>query len=809
VRASHLRLALLPLSCVASVTEARPTDVVEFDENMLKLRGIDPKLAAYFREAPRFTAGRHQVALSVNGSSVGRAAARFDTGGDLCIDRDLLTVANVDPASLAADHGVEPACVDLASIYPQARVEIDPGTATVSLLVPTHALRGERGDVSGYARGGTAGVLNYDMVGLNSRSRSGGSRYASANTELGFNAGDWTVRSRQVFTASDGSHRTDVLDSYAQRSFADYRAVLQAGQINLMNPVLSGAQITGVQIMSEQALTTQGSGGTVEGIAQGPARVEIRQDGVLVYSTVVPAGPFSLTQIPRINRSADLDVTVTGEGGDSQHFVVPAAMAGPMAPQAGLFFAAGRARNNGGDAPWVISGGWSGTVRQGISLSGGAMLATNYRSIGAGIGFQPGAGSQLQLTLTGAQLQARHEGTLGMQAALTLSQRMSERWSLGLSQSRQSAGFRSFLDGTPGTQDSTPRSRYRDQSSASLSWTHPAVGNLSVGYARTVLLDRRATSRALASWGTSLGRASVSLSAERQLGSARRSRDSSIYLNVSLPLGAQRRLSGSARRYGGDMRHAVNFSEQINEYASYRAGLEYQSAGSRRGLSAGVSMLPRYFQVDSGYAQNPSSKSYSIGLRGGLVLHRHGLTASPYAVRETFGVLAIDDTSGVRVSTPAGPVWTDARGYAVLPQLSAFSRSRIEVATDSLPRQLDIHNGAAVIEPWRGAVASLRFGVSRTRRVLLSARTANGRDLPAGATVTDEQGELISLVQGNGQIFVPNALTTSRLWVSSPEISRCVLVYELADRPDPDAYYESAAATCQTQPDAAPRRTER
>lgn len=765
---------------------------------MLKLRGIDPKLAAYFRDAPRFTAGRHVVSLHVNGKAMGRVTARFDTDGDLCIDRDLLAFAEVDVAEK------DLACVALRSIYPQATIEVDPGKATVSLLVPTEALRAERRDISGYAHGGVAAVANYEIVGLASRSRSGGTRYGSANTELGFNAGDWVVRSRQVSTVSDGRHRTDVLDSYAQRSFADYRAVLQAGQINLMNPVLSGAQITGVQVMSEQALVNQGSAGLVEGIAQSPSRVEVRQDGVLVYSTVVPAGPFSLSRIPRINRSADLDVTVTGEGGALQHFVVTSALIGSMAPVAGYAFAVGRTRNTGGEAPWVVSGGWSGAVRSTVSLSGGAMLAANYRAVGGGIGYQARTGSQLQLILTGAQARERHESATGMQASLTFSQRLSDRWSLGVAQTRQSPGFRQFLDSTAGTQASAGRSRYRDQSSASLSWSHARVGNLSTGYSRTRLFDRRTTSRALALWGKRLGPASVSLSAEWQLGRERRMRNNSIYLNVSFPLGGSRRLNSSLRRYGDGLRQSVNFSERVNEYASYRAGLEYQSVDRRRGLTAGVSLLPRYVQLDANYAKDPSSRSYGVGLRGGLVLHGHGLTASPYAVRETFGVLNVEDTAGVRVSTPAGPVWTDARGYAVLPQLSGFAKTHIEVATDSLPRHLDVDNGAAVVEPWRGAVTSLRFDVSRTRRVLLSARTVDGRDLPSGASVTDQDGELVSLVQGKGQIFVPNALTNSSLSVSAPGLPRCELTYTLAKRPDPDAYYELANATCRAEEGAMP-----
>ncbi|HVI56830.1 MAG TPA: fimbria/pilus outer membrane usher protein [Luteibacter sp.] len=804
---AHLRLALLPLAYATDITDAyamRPDENlvrdgdVEFDQSMLKLRGIDPKLAEYFREAPRFTAGHHVVSLAVNGKPMGQTSARFNPKGALCIDQALLDAAELTPIRTndpATGESQEASCVNLVAVYPTAKVEIDPGKAAVSLLVPTDALRVPTQDVSGYEHGGAAGLLNYEITGLDSRWGSRTSRYWSANTEAGFNAGDWVFRSHQVSTSSDGRHRIQMLDTYAQRAFPERRSVLQVGEINLVSPVLSGAQIAGAQVMSEQALPTQGGGAIVEGVAQGEARVEVRQDGVLVYSTIVPAGPFKLADIPRINRYADLDVTVVGIDGGSQHFVVAAALAGTIAPSAGYSFAVGKVRNTGADrAPWVASGGWSGPVGRGVSLSGGLMAASNYRAIGLGLGVQVGSTMQLQVNLAGSD--APRVDASGTQAMLALSQRLTDRWSFGLSHTRQDRGYRDLLDTTRVTQASLGRSRYRDQSTATLSWSHPGLGNLSTGYSRTILFDGRGARRALASWGTRVGRASLSLSAEWNLNGGRRARDNSVFLTVSVPLGEQRRLTTSMRRYGAETRYGANLSEQINEYASYRAGMEYRPGDRRRSLTAGLSLLPRYLQLDTGYTRNPEGSTTTLGLRGALVLHTHGLTASPYAVRDTFGVLSVGDAAGVRVSTPGGPVWTDARGYAVLPQLSPFGKSSIEVATDSLPRHVDIQNGAAIVEAGRGAVASLRFGVVKTRRLLLTARSVDGRALPVGATVTDEHGELVSLVQGDGQVFVPNALATPRLWVNIPDLPRCELDYALGATADAGAYFESAVAVC-------------
>jgi outer membrane usher protein FimD/PapC len=791
LRGARLRLVLLPLACALDLPDACANDLddVEFDAGMLKQRGIDPKLAGYFRQAPRFTAGRHVVSLTVNGKLMGRAQANFDETGALCVDRELLDAADIVVTSASA-------CTDLVALLPSASVELYPARGAVSLLVPTDVLRTPQQDVSGYARGGTAALLNYEVIGLDSRWSSSGSRYGSANTELGINAGDWVIRSRQVATSSDGRYRTALLDTYAQRSFAEHRAVLQLGELNIMNPALAGAQITGVQVTSEQALATQAGGAIVEGVASSQARVDVRQDGVLVYSTVVPAGPFALTSIPRINRHGRLDVTVVGAGGEKQQFVVSPAMAGSTRPSAGYSLALGRTRNLGGiDAPWVASVGWSGPLHRRVTLSSGAMLASGYQSIGVGLGSSLATTTQLQIDVVGSR--AARDRAFGLQGTLTLSQRLSEQWSAAYSSTLQSGGFRELVDTARIGAATARRTRYRDQSSSSLSWSHPGLGNLSAGYSQTVLFDGRTTKRALASWGARMGRASVSVSAEWNLSQSRRSGDNAIYFNASVPLGDSGRIGTTVRRYVGETRYGTSFSEQVNEFASYRAGFEYRSGDRRRSLTSAVSLLPRYVQLDASYAQDTRSRSVSLALRGGLVLHDHGVTASPYAVRDTFGVLSVGDTAGVRVSTPGGQVWTDGRGYAVLPQLSPYGKSGIEVATDSLPRNIDIQGGAAVIQAGRGAVTTLDFPVRKTRRVLVSARMDDGRVLPFGATATDGQGDVVGVVQGGGEVFVPNILATPHLTVRHADIPDCELDIRLDEHHDLNAYYESAAAVCQ------------
>lgn len=766
-----------------------------FDKNTLLQRGIDPALATLLMQAPRFTAGTHSVALSVNGQRQGRVDVTFNPEGALCFDRGLLDAGNLMVPDRLLEDG---RCHDFLGTSPQTVVEPDPASLSLGLVVPTDAIRPIARDFSGYQTGGIAGLLNYDVTGMNSRSGDQSSRYASANTELGFNAGDWIVRSRQVQTWQDDVSRTTHIAAYAQRTFASHEAVLQAGQINLYNPVLAGAQITGVQVLNEQALQVEGQSAVIEGIANSQAQVEIRQNGSLIHSTVVPAGPFALNNVRRLNTRSDVEVTIKEADGSERSFTVQAAMLGIGLPAPGFSLAAGQVRSTG-DAnegnPWVISGGWSAALHPQVLLSAGLTGAADYRAAGASVGLLPSPETQVQTTLTAASASG-NDTSQGLQADLSLSHRLSEQWALNAGSSYRTLGYRELEESVFDRTTENNKSQYRDQQSAALSWSHPWLGAFSSGFSRSNTFDGQSSSRAIASWGTSIGGVSVSATAEWQLSGANRS-DDSVYLNLSIPLGENRRARSWVRSSAGEYRSGVGLSERVNDQLGYRVGVEHDTRDKQVQSTAGVSLLPRYTQLDLNYTRADAERSsYQASARGGAVLHGGGLTLSPYPISDTFALLSVGDMGAIKVATPSGPVWTDWQGQAVVPQVSAYGRSPVEVDTKTLPRNADISNGLAVISAGRGAVDTVEFGISMTRRALLKVTTANGAPLPRGATVNTAEGEFVTLVQDGGLLFLPNVLDTRALWISAPGMDRCELFFELPADADTEAYYETAPAKC-------------
>lgn len=788
-----------------------------FDLEMIKERGLDPRIAEYFRDGARFGAGPHLVMLYLNGIKRGLVDASFDEQGQLCFNRELIDRAGLampdksflidaplvigDQDFAASSSPDDAVCYDFTAMYPQTELELRPAKAEVSLVVPTAALRKPDEDFSGYDTGGTAGLLNYDIFTLSNQFNGASSNYISANAEIGFNSHDWVVRSRQSYTSQNKNGSLQSLYTYAQHTLVDHKSIIQLGQINIGSSVVSGSAITGFQIMPETALRNQHrDGATVEGIAQSQARIEVRQLGALIYSTVVPAGPFSLNDIPIITGNIDLVVTVIEANGAKRSFTVAAASLGAFSRATpGFSFAAGKVRRFGRSGtddrndPFVVSGSGGWLLNERNQLSAGAVASSGYQSVGWGLDSSPTSSSSIMVRNVWSS--AAEESVRGALLSMSASAAITDKLNLGGSATRQSLGYRDLTDAVYGRLNGEFGDRSRAQYSASLNWNDATLGGFNVSYTNSSSYRGPSFQRIVGSWNKTFRHATVSANIERNVGQ-RQTDDSAFYVNVSIPLG-QRSLRIYVNSFGGDSRLGTTVTDKVNDYVSYRVTTERRSGDGGTDVSGNLSLLPRYTQVNLDYGRSGAGTTTYVGqLRGGVALHDGGITLSPYLIQDTFSLLKVGDVSGVRVDTPGGPVWTDAWGRAVAPTLSAYRKSRLEVATKSLPRNVDIKNGFKSLDAGRGSVNYVDFEVVKVRRVLMKVRTADGFPLSKGASVLDGRNQFLTTVVDDGKLFLSNGQLHQGLKVNSPDGTQCSLDFTLSEQPDVNAYFETIDAVC-------------
>ncbi|WP_164666644.1 FimD/PapC C-terminal domain-containing protein, partial [Pseudomonas viridiflava] len=138
----------------------------------------------------------------------------------------------------------------------------------------------------------------------------------------------------------------------------------------------------------------------------------------------------------------------------------------------------------------------------------------------------------------------------------------------------------------------------------------------------------------------------------------------------------------------------------------------------------------------------------------------------------------------VKVETPQGPVWTDFRGQAVIAGLPAYTNSRVEVQTQSLPKRVGLRNGTQVLAAGRGSFNAVGFEVVKVRRVLLTAHDSQGQPLPQGASVFGNGDRFLTGVVGEGMIFLNDVDESQNLRVLLPDSSTCQLRIDLEAKPD-------------------------
>lgn len=782
-------ISLLVLSHLGALPPLMAAEETQFDLEALKSRGIDPRIAETFKKAARFNTGETTVALTVNGKGRGKVKVQFDAQGQLCADGTFMRAAGLNVPGNTAD------CYDLSALWPQTELQLSPEDESITLVVPAEAINMDESENTQWSHGGVAGLLNYDAQYLTSSGGSSNLSFYQINSEAGFNAGDWIFRSRQTLTHFNNTDTLQHQNAYAQRTFKDAKRVLQVGQIGLGNSMFGAGQVLGFQMFPEQALQGGGRGiGLVEGIADSQSVVEVRQSGVLVHSTTVPAGPFSLQNFQLLNTRSDLDVTVTGTGGEKRQFTVPAAAfllnGNRIAP--GFSFGAGQLDQQGsGQSPLLATAAKGWQLTPGWMLNSGVLASAPYQAGALGTDVQPFNDTLLNVQMTAAR-DSEH-GNQGVSLAASLSHNLTERLSTSLNVSRQSSGYRELSDAV--ARDPEDANRSSSQYGVGLGWSGESVGSFNLSYSQAQTFGSGNISYVRGGWSKAFGRTYVGASLERSSGGYNGSEDR-FYLTLSVPLG-DRSISSWVNGSKNGNRAGVRYSERLSQDRNYSISSEHDSGSKRTSTTGNFDMVTPVSQLSAGISRDSDGyTSWSGRASGAAVVHNHGVTLSPYKVGDTFGIAKIGEEKGVRVETPAGPTWTDGRGYAVIPRVASYSKSSVQVDTRSLGKNVDISNALYETEAARGSVSYIDFGVVRNRRVLIDVKDAQGKPLPQGASVFAADNSFVSVVADKSTVFINDAADGQQFSVERQGQNDCRFTLKLPEKAVNPGLYEEASAVC-------------
>lgn len=629
---------------------------------------------------------------------------------------------------------------------------------------------------------GMGGFLNYDLFGRVSPGSSG----EGAQFELGF-FNRWGV-GLNTFAFEEGraGGRGIRLETAWIKDWPDRLTTLQLGDSLSRTASLFGgvARFAGIQYGANfatqpQLITTPLQ--TLSGETALPSVAEIYVNNNLIQRRDIPAGGFSITDIPAISGSGEVTVVVKDILGREQIITQPF-YSSPILLAEGLSdfsFEAGVERENFAKHSADYGGALaSATWRKGLTDHltvethgewtknhfnlglGGVWLMPRYGVLGAGLAGSSTDNGQASLeTLTyeysqdGFSVGARQQWAGGEYRHLG----QADNESLP---ARQTSVFGGLSLGKSGNfalayfkQDKRAGA---DTEFATLSYQLglPWRGTLLLNYLQT-LTGEKAKAATLSLTFPFGERSTVSYQHRNDL---KRDGDADVHyltLQQSLPAG-----------------EGWGYRVQVSDREENDLGFAYQG---------------RYGTYAADMLQRSDGTTTHLMARGGLGWLSGKLFASRM-IDEGFGVVDVSGFAGVRVYAENQLMGkTGQDGKLLLPQLRPYEENDIRIDHRDLPMDADIETLRLKIAPHFRSGVPIEFPVKHLHPALLTLMLEDGRPVPPGARVTRMGGNTYYSVGMNGLVYVEDMDADFELVVNyTGGQCRARVAMPVSDEPQPD-----------------------
>ena len=629
--------------------------------------------------------------------------------------------------------------------------------------------------------------------------------------------------------------------TYAQRDLPSLRAQLTVGDSWTGGEIFDSIGLRGVQLATDDRMLPQSLRGyapTVRGIAESNAKVVVRQNGMVVYQTTVAPGPFAISDLYATGYGGDFEVSVTEANGRVHTFSVPyAAVPQLLRPGVTRFSAAaGQLRD-----VWIVHhpdvlqatvqhgfnnlltgyAGATGSQGYGALLLGGA-LNTRYGAFAMDVtgahtripGVDTFSGQSVRLsyskilvqTGTSLSVAAYRYSTSGF---LTLGDaaRARDYARRGLPVFAAGPALPPTLDGVPLSSLLTPVQqaalsggnprdylvptgvdRQRNNFSLTLSQQLGARGgSLYVNGSVRDYWNRRGTDTQFqVGYNNSFRQLTYNLSASRERDLFGRS-DNRFMLSVTIPLGNDQHApiltGGLVRDGGGSVQEQATLNGTAGADNRYTYGATATHGGTGTTGTAGsvnAGYHGTHVQLDAGFGAGSGYSQASLRVAGGIVAHPGGVIFGQ-PLGDTVAIVEARGAAGARVSSAVG-VQVNRHGYALIPYVTPYVLNTIDLDPTGLPLDVQLDSTSAQVAPRAGAVVLVKFKSESGHFVLIQAHLADGKTLPFGAEVEDEQGTPVGVVGQAGRIMARVPQASGRLsvqWQGQNVTRTCSLPYQL------------------------------
>lgn len=511
---------------------------------------------------------------------------------------------------------------------------------------------------------------------------------------------------------------------------------------------------------------------TVSGISTIPTAADIYSNNVRMGTQNVPAGPFSITNVPLLTGAGELQVVVNNAFGQQQVITQPYYLTTQLLkPGLSQFsLSAGSLRYNYGlrnvdYRGYVASGYYRYGINERLTAEGRAEASSDVQGAGAGADFVLG-----YLGVVSAGVAASHAsddvvGASGSGARVLLGfSRQASLASFAVRSTWASPNYREVGD-SPILQTRT--------TSASFNVALPGqAGSIAIAYGHQRLRDTLppepnvpSQSGSLnivsATYSVGLGRYGfLTFSASKASGLSNQTQVLALY---SLPFGASPNapadttITLGAQRVRGDGQSDDFGTLDIQRPLPVGQGFGYYvHAQTNRNFTGGVSYYGNYGRYTLEGSSFDGSEAIRGSIAGGIgIIGGHVFIAPP--IEQSFALVEVGDVAGARVlqeNNFAGVTGRD--GTLVLPRLPTYTPVNIALDPLSVPLDFTVNETQQRVVTLGRTGVLVKFDSQRERNALVRVQLPDGSPMPAGAAArVIGRGETMPFGLG-GEVYLTN-----------------------------------------------------
>ncbi|WP_244817045.1 fimbria/pilus outer membrane usher protein [Caballeronia sp. Lep1P3] len=818
-------LAAMGVSAHAWAQTSPQPAAVEFNEQFLDSGGAQKLDISRFNKGQPVLPGTYRADTYVN--NVWRGKFDVDVRDSAqhpgvvlpCVDTELVERLGVDlrklsPEAAAMLDNAGNACVTLPELIPGAIASFDGGEQRLDVSVPQIAMSARaRGyvDPKYWDEGINAATLQYNANVYHSST--GGYDNDSQYLGLigGINVGPWRFRYQGSLTHNNvsGSHFQTV-QTYVQRPFKDIKSQLTAGDTFTDGALFDSFGVRGVTLGSDDRMYPESQRGyapVVHGIANSNARVQVRQNGNIIYETTVAPGAFQIDDLYPTGYGGNLDVVVTEADGTQHVSTVPyAAAVNALRPGVTRYSATiGQYRDPTIDIHPFVS---QFTVQRGVSnlvtLYGGVSAADMYFAsmVGAALNTSVGA---FGLDVTQASASFKGYGTHNGASVRISYSRLFEptNTNIAIAAYRYSTnGFFTLPDAVtlrelnqrhqPGLMNAMQKSRLQFVLNQSLGESGRYGSLYATGSLQTYWNRANHDTQFQIGYNNNWKRLTYGVSAVRQFLVETKRWDNRIMLNLSIPLGFGAHAPQASTNFQHDtadgrstLQQSVTGTLGVDNAFSYGVNATLNDGGNDAGGSASAGGNVGYVAPFALLTANASAgRQYSqvgAGMSGGVVAWRDGVAFTPN-MGDTVAVVEAKDAAGARLANGVG-LRVDPWGHAIVSGMQPYSNNDIELDPKGLPINIALKSTVQRTAPTAGAVVRLQFDTENMGKpAVMRVTRPDGKPLPFGSEVFDGDNRTVGTVAQGSRIIATglklDAGTLDVRWGDAPE-QRCAVRYQL------------------------------